>query len=75
MNSVNQNGDTAIHVCIERNSISSFVTIFNFYNEKLEKLTEEEDKDKLKEEIKKAFNMQNKDGNTILHFGAIYKRE
>lgn len=69
-----KNGDTIFHVCAERNSAGSFHTIFQFYNDKVKLATEEEEKAKIKDEIKQALNIQNCDGNTILHLCAAFDR-
>ena len=63
-----------LHVCAEKGAVSSFLTVFEFYNEKLGLLESEEEKASLKDELKEVFNLQNKEGDTVLHIATILQR-
>lgn len=75
-----KNGDTALHVCVINGNISCLVRILNVYLSQIDQLKESEAEDQTKVEeinkqLKALLEIQNNDGNTILHESALNERQ
>lgn len=74
---IDKNGDTALHICAINNSSNSLVTIINNFLKSADDDEDITESERLahKETLKRALNIQNSIGNTVLHECALHERQ
>ena len=75
LDAIDKNGSTPLHISAINGSISTFLSIVEYYNSLIEKEEDQVKIDAIKNEFKRVLNIQNKAGNTLLHESVISERQ
>jgi len=74
LDAIDKNGSTPLHISAINGSISTFLSIVEYYNSLIEKEEDQVKIDAIKNEFKRVLNIQNKAGNTLLHESVMSER-